>query len=1342
MTRLRGASVSSYDASRSPTGVDRSHLHRSKLPPNAPDVIVENTIDVSDPAQVLLWYRDERRRQFNLLVRKYKNQLLYGCQDPACRTPTCASYRRRVSEGPYRRYTELSARTLACYLASLDNPEAGLCRNTPRVHSELSSHDHQRSSRRSSRGPPPDRSTTRNVSSPSGLEKVNDDLIRQAPAQISASSPQSSAPAKDTPEPFVESQKQIEPSQDEDPAAQRMKDPKSFTQNLFDTLSLRMVEWLPLRRLPDAPGTESQCARPPKRETCCEHSDSAEKEPEGGRRASIHTRQVGSAPHTPSSRDVSRLAPAVETKPNSQVKRIAVLEADQHHPRSRSIKDERLRTELRPSRKLSINAHISADESINIPSPPALKHRQQKHRGRFEDLDASYTPEQQRKGRRVSWDSAKLLDDVQNSETQKSLAIKDEQLHVEDQPANDPKSNRKSSRSRRERPFTVQTLTHIDGAILGGLERMLVQSEEDAQRWKDELAHIDFTGNFENPEWQYATSGQRRVYTFVAQSVFYALGNPSQILRSFHGDTAGPSGLNQSSPTTKLNLQQLQLSLRKLFTLCPWDIVLHSLWRAMETLFVPPKELSMPGRQSRRSSTNSATTGSVSVPIISRRSFDSAVNDHVDDANAADIATIALFALISSLPAADAPTWRALLQMRAAGTVASTTDMEKVSVARSRSIVEITDRFEHELALRLIDRLVRGLTARLAFHEISKVRRPNLLDSSSKGKKSVLDLLLDNLANHYSPMASGIDEPDRAAQPPAAAAIIAEWLRTLFLRNWDGNPEISRSSSAGGVVEILSRMYKQRNHLGLVPKDFHTPLLSERLDPLEMPVEWLGRLSNNKTMHLLSYSFLFPPSALVIYFRALNYSAMSKAYEAAMTTTRHVTQTAFGPIPIQDDVRLLAEMKTSMTSYLVLMVRRDNVLTDALNQLWRREKRELLRPLKVQMGMDEGEEGLDHGGVQQEFFRVVMAAALDPSYGMFTMDERTRVSWFQPCSLEPLYKFELFGLLMSLAIYNGVTLPVNFPIAFYRKLLGLKVKHLDHIQDGWPELSKGLGDLLTWQDGDVGDVFMRTYEFSFEAFGSVETVDMEKVDKDAVWPLPTGIHRKPFILPSKSWSELSDFAKTADMDLSPPCSMAADDADDSSPDLSHRDIKDHAEHSVPTPPVEEASLVTNKNRAQFVKDYIFWLTDQSIRTQFDAFTRGFYTCLDRAALSIFTPEAFKTVVEGIQEIDIKELERHARYEGGFGPSHPTIRGFWSIVRGYSAEKRARLLEFVTASDRVPVNGIASIMFVIQKNGVGDARLPTSLTCFGRLLLPEYSSKKVLEEKLDKALENARGFGVA
>jgi len=64
------------------------------------------------------------------------------------------------------------------------------------------------------------------------------------------------------------------------------------------------------------------------------------------------------------------------------------------------------------------------------------------------------------------------------------------------------------------------------------------------------------------------------------------------------------------------------------------------------------------------------------------------------------------------------------------------------------------------------------------------------------------------------------------------------------------------------------------------------------------------------------------------------------------------------------------------------------------------------------------------------------------------------MSWFQPGSLEPLYKFELLGLLTSLAVYNGLTLPFTFPRALYRKLLNLPVISLVHIEDGWPELTK------------------------------------------------------------------------------------------------------------------------------------------------------------------------------------------------------------------------------------------------------------------------------------------------
>ncbi|KAJ5669515.1 hypothetical protein N7462_010585 [Penicillium macrosclerotiorum] len=1348
MTRLRGASLDNPDIAQ-PSG-GRPQYCRSKIPPNAPEVVIQNTTDVSDPLRILPWYRDERRRRYNVLVRRYKNQLLHGCDDPGCHTPTCASRRRRVSEGPYRRYTELSARTLACYLASLDDAESGLCCNNPRYSSELSIHDYHRISLQRSRALRAQAAVT--TSHPTYT--ADDDRIEPANESTQRLPPRPRGSYTSATEDAIgsTSSANIHPNtydfQDLDYAAEQpLKDPKSFTQNLFDTLSLRMVEWLPLRRTPDALPLKTQPDLPlsgnePPNSEKQQHEQEMETSKPPKIQATHHTpsHTQPPPPRTPSSRSSGAQPSAVELKfQNQHVKRLSITEVDHWRQSPRSSLDEKKKPEYK-NRKVSVNSHLTSNEFPSIPSPPALKHRPHKHRGRAGDSDTMRPKDRSKTQRRVSWDSEKIFNQTSVEASTDNLQL--QALHSEfdiDTPTNRKPKSSSMRRTPDVRPL-AQTVTHLDADIIDGLGQIMIESEEDAEIWREELDRIQSMGSFDNPDWQYATTRQRQAFPFIAQSVFFVFSSARQILQSFGKDALQLETSHHKVVASRLDIPRLRESLQRLFSICPWDIVLHSLWTTLDKLFVPPDDFTSSARHSRRSS-RSSTMASSASPVV-RRLSESTTEDHLSDADAAYIATVAFFVLVGSVPDLDAPTWRGILRMRAAGTVASSADMSRLAPEHAQQAVEATDRLEHELALRLINRLVRGLTARLAYHEISKARQVYSLDLPKQRRVSVLDRIMDHLSEHQ--LSKDTADNNESCQSAGPTALIVEWLRTLFLREWDGNPEMARSSAAGGAIQIIALMYKERTRLGLLAEDFQTPILAERLDPLEMPVAWVENLSNNRTMHLLSYPFLFPPSFLVIYFRALNYSAMSKYYETAMTTTRHVTQTAFGSISILDDAALLTRMKKSMSTYFVLVVRRDNILTDALNQLWRREKRELMRPLKVQMGMDEGEEGLDHGGVQQEFFRVLMMEALDTSYGMFTMDSRHRISWFRPCSLEPLYKFELLGLLLSIAVYNGLTLPINFPIAFYRKLLGLKVKHLDHIRDGWPELSQGLEMLLSWNDGDVSDIFTRTYEFSFESFGGVENVDMSKVGRDAAWPLPS---RLPIASPlgvASAWSDVPNYCDPAT--VSPPSSMAAE-AADMTPSASvsgepTKSMVDSLTLQSPTPPGEEAPLVTNQNRHQFVKDYIFWLTDKSIRSQFEAFLRGFHTCLDRSALSIFTPEALKAVVEGTQEIDLKELENHARYEGGFGPDHRVIRDFWSVVQKYAPEKKAQLLEFVTASDRVPVNGVSSIMFVIQKNGVGDLRLPTSLTCFGRLLLPEYSSKEALAEKLDKALQNARGFGVA
>ena len=85
--------------------------------------------------------------------------------------------------------------------------------------------------------------------------------------------------------------------------------------------------------------------------------------------------------------------------------------------------------------------------------------------------------------------------------------------------------------------------------------------------------------------------------------------------------------------------------------------------------------------------------------------------------------------------------------------------------------------------------------------------------------------------------------------------------------------------------------------------------------------------------------------------------------------------------------------------------------------------------------------------------------------------------------------------------------------------------------------------------------------------------------------------------------------------------------------------------------------------------------------------------------------------------------------------------FWKVVHDMTYDQRLALLRFVTASDRAPPGGLAQLQFCILRNGSDTERLPTSYTCFNRLLLPEYTSEHQMSERLLLAIEHGVGFGL-
>ena len=1015
----------------------------------------------------------------------------------------------------------------------------------------------------------------------------------------------------------------------------QMKDPKSFTQNLFDTVALRMLEWVPLRRPPKSPlpacDPEEQTSadgisheEDKKSEHLsendhmrdCEAETFVEEEGSNSEKANGHVlppEQSSSFLHEENAMDASRPSQGLDqdvdptkaafTMPNGQLSSAPTIATTEADPADLST------SRITPSTP-------SLHQALQPPS--------RKHRRRGEEVEKTKAT----KARRST-----SLDTTSNPSlplrTESEESMRDAQAGILDSLATSDLAV--SLHLDPSTPINyAETLPHLSAEFLTALRQTMFHEAGDdvVGKWLGGPSNLACNLGFRLDHWspKYLTRRQQeQIVPFVKQTLFYVFKDPRRILKSFLDLANAQNQPSDGDTLPRLDPRSLLYSFQTIHLLSPYPETLSFLWHALAPLFDPP-----PGfphsTQSRLKHAAESQSGSLSEAANhgSRRSHKGSPQS-ISDADAARICTVVLYALATLvLPTTSCDhnreSWNAFRKIRATDRIFPHTDMEKLEhPCQYAWLLELTDRFENELALRLVDRMVGAINNRLTYYEISraKAQKAQNLDPTKRKPLNAIQLILRHL-QHCHGMKDNLQLP--TAKPTGLLALAyysydpgqnilptatLEWLRALLLKEWDGKPRTRRAGTVGSVIQFLAAMYKERGHLGLTPEDFHTAFFAERLDSMDMPVEWLAsRPGDNKTIHLLSYSFLFPPAAVVNYFRAMNHSTMSKAYEAALTTDRHAHQMIFSDfISVPNYNNLLQNLKPATSTFLVLTIRRDDVLADAMNQLWKRERRELMRPLKVRMGFQEGEEGLDHGGVQQEFFRVLLAQALDPVYGMFTMDPTTRMLWFKPGSLEPLYKFEMLGLLFSLAIYNSLTLPVTFPLAFYRKLLGLKVKVLEHIVDGWTDLSRGFETLLKWSNGDVADAFTRTYEFSYEAYGTIVDVDMEKVDREAPWPPPkrdkgkekakTATFDFPAVANSDDEHALADHeepGKQVPRKSYPPKSTL-------SPSLSRK--SSIRAPSMPASHNSEASLVTNENRAQFVKDYIFWLTDKSVRPQYE-----------------------------------------------------------------------------------------------------------------------------------------------
>lgn len=165
-----------------------------------------------------------------------------------------------------------------------------------------------------------------------------------------------------------------------------------------------------------------------------------------------------------------------------------------------------------------------------------------------------------------------------------------------------------------------------------------------------------------------------------------------------------------------------------------------------------------------------------------------------------------------------------------------------------------------------------------------------------------------------------------------------------------------------------------------IPDDlFPQPTVFNHLDVDKVALDWKDFKQDRNTRHILSFQFVFRTRGLTLFFRTINHIIMRKAYsdgEAALQMRRRMMP----HMSFSDSIYLDRRLRSTQEHYLVLKINRHSILSDALDQLWHREKAELFKPLRIRMGVEEGEIGHDLGGVQIEFFKLACQEAFNPEY--------------------------------------------------------------------------------------------------------------------------------------------------------------------------------------------------------------------------------------------------------------------------------------------------------------------------------------------------------------------------
>lgn len=733
-----------------------------------------------------------------LTVIRYIYQLRYGCGTQACTVSTCFTCRKRLGgKAPTRRYSPLSARTLAIYLASEDNPERGLCptlrvpkdapkaasknlifgtlpRDTPLTPKRSNSHGSSKSPKCKSKPqcehdprPTPRRSqsVSQTSSEQAGRKGSSSDSCKTYGTGVEIENSDYYHTLRDRP---------------------MNKDHRSFAANLFGTVAFRMLEWLTPQGMADiSRGIDgSKPSKPASPST--DH---------------LVPSSPISKPDSPERRVVSSPSPLLNGAPTEKLAPPEHLHPSPQDPtKTRRRPDTAFRSPQawKPRRRASLEppSPSKTDEPRSPTKSPRPNGYYPEKLGRSLGSPTvtrgiPEIPAQPAFFRNVPSQAIGVEDDNSDrsdpleimASPSNALGITIPRLDRRTKAQSEPLESISTAYTEDVQCPAPQSLKSLNADIVDFLCDVFDKDNTGEQT----LGTVSHQGDsLPKPTRGRTPLARRRKprnsicrrqwKMFNEQTLFSVLSDPLSLISSF------------TNAGDLFDSHTLWYCMFRLTRAAP-NLVFHSLWMAADSLFVAPKPLQEnSGKKSK----------------LFRRN-----RNAVSDFEAGCIMSICLHALAGSVPICpDKQSLRALSWTRSNGLTLSTFPdvLEQPNSVREG----FDDAFSDELAVRLARRLCTAVTARRRFTEILEVER---LSDSREDVEASIDVLdpifnqIDILGLETTPALEFENQPLFHHQG-RMQILILDWARTVIFNDWDGKPDFATSGALGGALSIIESMCK------------------------------------------------------------------------------------------------------------------------------------------------------------------------------------------------------------------------------------------------------------------------------------------------------------------------------------------------------------------------------------------------------------------------------------------------------------------------------------------------------------------------------------------------------